>query len=467
MMKNFKANFKRDASYASHLASLTLTLAFAFHAFAGVGVTKKQLDRTVSEINSNMSAAVSAEIGRNVDSYVDEITLRAIAGATNFLPSFIEGLGQFAEASRFSLLEFDENSLVFDDSYMSNGVFVSRSHKAYFKASWVSPTNKGFRVESSSYPGIPAGTMFAVDEIPVAHTNHPMIVHNASGTSIGGQLVWSRHLIHNADMFSKPLELLWCEWRYKIGTVETNRIISESALYDAEIGEDVLSSTAYQAAYKMEVGQSGENTSPGWVNPPPGETHIVTLTDIGGVFRMAVVDSLYSSCTILGTFTLVPTCLNDAEAHIARNGTPKVSALSRLWRSVKALFVSDAVAARYPEVFSADSGVPAFCITWTTESGETLGVTEIPISRTPPKKRVNDKGVEHDTDEMYLPCPWYALADWRKVECNRLRAPVQARYAFVFLALRGAGKAWFDDVSLEHVASAVEMVSPEPDSRFA
>lgn len=64
-------------------------------------------------------------------------------------------------------------------------------------------------------------------------------------------------------------------------------------------------------------------------------------------------------------------------------------------------------------------------------------------------------------------CGLWGTADWRKVECNRLRAPVQARYAFVFLALRGAGKAWFDDVSLEHVASAVEMVSPEPDSRFA
>ena len=421
-MKNFKAYFKRDASHASrassHLASLTLALAITLtlSSFAGVGVTKKQLDRTVSEINSNMSAAVSAEIGRNVDSYVDEITLRAIAGATNFLPSFIEGLGQFAEASRFSLLEFDENSLVFDDSYMSNGVFVSRSHKAYFKASWVCPTNKGFTVASSSYPGIPAGTMFAVDEIPVAHTNHPMSVVNASGTPNGGQLVWSRHLIHNADMFSKPLELLWCEWRYGIGTVETNRIISESALYDAKIGEDVHSSTPYQTVYNMEVVRSDKSASPNWVNPPPGEAHIVTLTDIDGVFRMAVVEDLEEGGRILGTFTLVPTCLNDAEAHIARNGTPKVSALSRLWRSVKALFVPEAVAGRSCQVFGTDQGVPSFCITWTDENGEELGVTSLSVSRTPPKKRVNDRGEEHDTDEMYVPSPWYTLADWCKVE---------------------------------------------------
>jgi len=414
-MKNFKAHFKRDASYTSHLASLALTLAFAFHAFAGVGVTKKQLDRTVSEINSNMSAAVSAEIGRNVDSYVDEITLRAIAGATNFLPSFIEGLGQFAEASRFSLLEFDENSLVFDDSYMSNGVFVSRSHKAYFKASWVCPTNKGFTVASSSYPGIPAGTMFAIDEIPVAHTNHPMRVVNATGAS-SGQLVWNRHLIHNADMFTRPLELLWCEWRYDGGMVDTNRIISESALYDAEIGKDVQSSTTYLTSYKMEVNQSIASTSPNWVNPPSEETHIVTLTDIDGVFRMAVVDSLAEGGRILGTFTLVPSCLTDAEAHAARNGTPKVSALTRLWRSVKALVVPEAVADRYCQVFGADQGVPSFRITWTDENGEELGVTSLPVSRTPPKKRVNDRGEEHDTDEMYVPCPWYTLADWCKVE---------------------------------------------------
>lgn len=419
-MKNFKAYFKRDvshASYTSRLASLPFALSLALSSFAGVGVTKKQLDRTVSEINSNMSAAVSAEIGRNVDSYVDEITLRAIAGATNFLPSFIEGLGQFAEASRFSLLEFDENSLVFDDSYMSNGVFVSRSRKAYFKAGWVCPTNKGFTVASSSYPGIPAGTVFAIDEVPIASTSHPMRVVGGTLNPINnGRLVWNRYQIHNADLFSKPLELLWCEWRYDIGVVETNRVISENGLYEAKISIDWPSSVGIYDTYKMEVTENRDGASANWVKPPSGEAHIVTLTDVGGIFRMAVVSSLETDGYILGTFTLVPTCLNDAEAHTARNGTPKVSALSRLWRSVKALFSPDAVAARYPEVFSADSGVPAFCITWTTESGETLGVTEIPISRTPPKKRVNDKGVEHDTDEMYLPCPWYTLADWRKVE---------------------------------------------------
>ena len=418
MMKNFKANFKRDASHLAFLTlTLTLTLAFAFHAFAGVGVTKKQLDRTVSEINSNMSAAVSAEIGRNVDSYVDEITMRAIAGATNFLPSFIEGLGQFAEASRFSLLEFDENSLVFDDSYMSNGVFVSRSHKAYFKASWVSPTNKGFRVESSSYPGIPAGTVFAIDEVPVAQTNHPMRVEGGTLNPVNnGRLVWNRYQIHNADLFSKPLELLWCEWRYDIGVVETNRVISENGLYEAKISIDLPSSVGIYDTYKMEVTENRDGASANWVKPPSGEAHIVTLTDVGGVFRMAVVEGLEEGGRILGTFTLVPTCLTDAEAYAARNGTPKVSALTRLWRSVKALFVPEAVADRSCQIFGADQGVPSFRITWTDENGEELGVTSLPVSRTPPKKRVNDRGVEHDTDVMYVPSPWYTLADWCKVE---------------------------------------------------
>lgn len=63
-------------------------------------------------------------------------------------------------------------------------------------------------------------------------------------------------------------------------------------------------------------------------------------------------------------------------------------------------------------------------------------------------------------------CGLWGTAEWRKVECKRLRAPVQARYAFVFLALRGAGKAWFDDVALKRVSSSVEMESPAPGSRI-
>ena len=63
-------------------------------------------------------------------------------------------------------------------------------------------------------------------------------------------------------------------------------------------------------------------------------------------------------------------------------------------------------------------------------------------------------------------CGLWGTADWRKVECKRLRAPIQARYAFVFLALRGAGKAWFDDVALSRADSAVEMISPADGSEL-
>lgn len=429
MMKNFKANFQRDthhSSLISHYSSLTSTLALTLilSSFGGVGVTKKQLDRTVSEINSNMAAAVSAEIDRNIDGHIERIGRESAMAATNFLPTFIEGLGEFADASQFALTDFTTNSLTFNDTFISNGVFVSIPRKAYFKASWVCPTNKGFTVTSSSYPGIPSGTMFAVDEIPVAHTNHPMRVHNASGAPNGGQLVWKRHLIHNADMFKKPLELLWCEERHEIGVVETNRIISESALYDAKIGRDVQSSTAYQTVYKMEVVRSGESTSPNWVNSPSSETHIVTLTDIGGVFRMAVVDNLEKGGRILGSFTLVPVCLTDAEAHTARTGTPKLSAGLSVMRFIRKLFVPDAVAARHHDIFTSQAGMPQFCITWTTEDGEVLGESWIAVSRQPRKTKVDDNGMEHDTGEFYVPCPWYTRDDWRTVE-NWISFPAQ------------------------------------------
>ena len=413
---------KRRGEFLFFLSALSAVF-FGSVAFAGIGVTRRQLDKAVDGINSNMSQMVSAEIGRNVDGYVDEITLRAIAGATNFLPSFIEGLGQFAEASRFSLLEFDEKSLVFDDSYMSNGVFVSRTHKAYFTASWVSPTNKGFTVASSSYPGIPAGTLFAIDETPVESAESPMRVENSTGMPTdGSRHVWRRYRIYCADILLKPLELLWCESRYDSGAVDVDRRIAEQGLYRAVLSED--GSTPYQKVYRQDVVRSEGTTSPGWKAPPAGESHIVTLADIDGVFRMAVVEDLGTDGRILGTFTLVPTCLSDAQAHAARHGTEKLSAASRLWRFVKGLFVPDALAARHPEIFSADTGLPLFRIVWTTEGGEELGVTEIPVSRQPPKKRVNDKGEEHDTDEIYVPCPWYTLADWRTVE-NWISFPTQ------------------------------------------
>lgn len=398
---------KRIIAFCAVIAAVT--------AFAGVGVTRKQLDRTVSEINSNMSATVSAEIDRNIDGHIERIGREAAAAATNYLPSFVAGLGEFADVNRFTLTEFSTNSLTFNDSFISNGVFVSVERKAYFTAGWVTPTNKGFRVNSSSYPAIPAGTLFAIDETPVESGEHPTAIVNHTGLPENkGRHTWRKYRLYCADLFSQPLDLLWAETRWALGTVQTDRRIAEQGLYRTVLS--VSASTAYRTDYEMNVVRSDIGTSPGWIKPPSGETHIITLSDQDGIFRMGVVDSLDNS-HILGTFTLVPTCMTDAEAQAARQGTPELlSAGSRVLRFLKRLLVPDAVAARHHDIFTSQTGIPQFRITWTTADGEVLGESWIAISRQPRKTKVDDKGMEHDTDETYVPCPWYTRDDWRTVE---------------------------------------------------
>ena len=46
-------------------------------------------------------------------------------------------------------------------------------------------------------------------------------------------------------------------------------------------------------------------------------------------------------------------------------------------------------------------------------------------------------------------CGLYGTNDWKKMECRKLKADQGAAYAIVYLALRGVGRAWFDDVTLE------------------
>ena len=64
-------------------------------------------------------------------------------------------------------------------------------------------------------------------------------------------------------------------------------------------------------------------------------------------------------------------------------------------------------------------------------------------------------------------CGLWGTADWRKVECKSLKAPAEAGYAVVFLALRGAGRAWFDDVTFCREAVSVEKLEPVPDAKMA
>ncbi len=56
---------------------------------------------------------------------------------------------------------------------------------------------------------------------------------------------------------------------------------------------------------------------------------------------------------------------------------------------------------------------------------------------------------------------------WTVKETTEVRAPDEAGFATIFLALRGAGTAWFDDVSLTRRHHALLLRGPEPDVTLA
>ena len=61
----------------------------------------------------------------------------------------------------------------------------------------------------------------------------------------------------------------------------------------------------------------------------------------------------------------------------------------------------------------------------------------------------------------------FGTRDWFKIESKMLRTPEKARYALVTLALRGTGKAWFDDFSLTQMDVSVAKALPENGSTFS
>ena len=64
-------------------------------------------------------------------------------------------------------------------------------------------------------------------------------------------------------------------------------------------------------------------------------------------------------------------------------------------------------------------------------------------------------------------CGLRGTADWRRVECASLKAPDDAGYVLLFLALRDAGTAWFDDIALERVDVGIAKRTPENGAIFA
>ena len=64
-------------------------------------------------------------------------------------------------------------------------------------------------------------------------------------------------------------------------------------------------------------------------------------------------------------------------------------------------------------------------------------------------------------------CGVFGTTDWKKVECRSLMAHQRAAYAYIFLAVRGAGRAWFDDVTLVHDEVFADKLVPEDGATLA
>ena len=64
-------------------------------------------------------------------------------------------------------------------------------------------------------------------------------------------------------------------------------------------------------------------------------------------------------------------------------------------------------------------------------------------------------------------CGSFGTKDWHRATCAHLKAPDDAGYAQIYLALRGAGKAWFDDFTFTAIERTIDMHEPAADAAFA
>jgi hypothetical protein len=64
-------------------------------------------------------------------------------------------------------------------------------------------------------------------------------------------------------------------------------------------------------------------------------------------------------------------------------------------------------------------------------------------------------------------CNRYGTRDWELAECKTLRAPDNAGFAMVCLALRDKGKAWFDDFAFTAMETEVDLLEPAADAKIA
>lgn len=64
-------------------------------------------------------------------------------------------------------------------------------------------------------------------------------------------------------------------------------------------------------------------------------------------------------------------------------------------------------------------------------------------------------------------CGLYGTENWQQVTCKDLRAPDDAGYAEIFLAVRAKGTAWFDDFAMTQIEKRTDKSEPLPDETIA
>ncbi len=101
---------------------------------------------------------------------------------------------------------------------------------------------------------------------------------------------------------------------------------------------------------------------------------------------------------------------------------------------------------------------------------KTEGVVEAPGAKSSAGAGLIVEWADRDGKWMHsgeYSCGLRGTADWRRVECDTLKAPDDAGFAIVYLALRDAGTAWFDDLSFTRVRDSIQKLAPEDGTAFA
>ena len=64
-------------------------------------------------------------------------------------------------------------------------------------------------------------------------------------------------------------------------------------------------------------------------------------------------------------------------------------------------------------------------------------------------------------------CDMFGTKDWQRRKCDKLKAPLNAGYAMIYLTLRGTGTAWFDDLTFARIEVSLDKTAPLSGTTFA